>query len=71
MRITERYLQHLMESHGETFSRFVSVSGSTRLRPCSRSNATTAFPKSHFSAVSATSRSFKKRFGENPKAYRK
>lgn len=73
--ITERYLQQLMESHGETFSHFV-------LRQRLDKAAALLVSKRNlriseiaylcgFSDLSYFNRSFKKRFGENPRAYRK
>jgi AraC-like DNA-binding protein len=73
--ITERYLQQLMESHGETFSHFV-------LRQRLDKAAALLVAKHNlriseiaflcgFSDLSYFNRSFKKRFGENPRAYRK
>jgi AraC-like DNA-binding protein len=73
--ITERYLQQLMESHGETFSHFV-----LRQRLEKAASVLIAKPRLRISEVaflcgfndlSYFNRSFKKRFGENPRAYRK
>jgi hypothetical protein len=75
MGITERYLQQLMGSHGETFSPFVQHQRSTRQRPCWCPSATTAFPKSRFSAVSPTSptstAASRSGSAKAPRAYRK
>ena len=73
--ITERYLQQLMESHGETFSHFV-------LRQRLDKAAAILVAKRNlriseiaflcgFSDLSYFNRSFKRRFGENPRAYRR
>lgn len=73
--ITERYLQQLMEMHGATFSHFV-------LRQRLDKAASLLVAKRNlrisevaylcgFSDLSYFNRSFKKRFGENPRAYRK
>ena len=73
--ITERYLQQLMEMHGETFSHFV-------LRQRLDKAAALLVSKRNlriseiaflcgFSDLSYFNRSFKKRFAENPRAYRR
>ena len=73
--ITERYLQQLMEMHGETFSHFV-------LRQRLDKAAAMLVSKRNlriseiaflcgFSDLSYFNRTFKKRFAENPRAYRK
>lgn len=73
--ITERYLQQLMEANGETFSRYV-----LRLRLDKAAQMLTAKPDmrvaevallSGFSDLSYFNRSFRKRFGETPRGYRK
>lgn len=73
--ITERYLQQLMEMHGETFSHFV-----LRLR-LDKAAAMLVSKKQMrvaeiaflcgFSDLSYFNRSFRKRFGETPREYRK
>jgi AraC-like DNA-binding protein len=73
--ITERYLQQLMEEQGETFSHYVlrhrleKAANLLRANPLLRI-AEVAF-LCGFNDLSYFNRSFKKRFGENPRAYRK
>jgi AraC-like DNA-binding protein len=73
--ITERYLQQLMEAHGETFSHRL-----LRLRLEAAASMLTAQPTKRISEIafacgfndlSYFNRSFKKRFGESPRLFRK
>ena len=73
--ITERYLQQLMEMHGETFSHFVLRQRLDKAAAMlvSKRNlriAEIAF-LCGFSDLSYFNRSFRKRFGETPRGYRK
>lgn len=73
--ITERYLQQLMEMHGETFSHFVlrlRLDKAAALLVSKRQMriAEIAF-LCGFSDLSYFNRSFRKRFGETPRGYRK
>ena len=73
--ITERYLQQLMETHGETFSHFVlrqrlDKAAATLISRRNLRIAEVAF-LCGFSDLSYFNRSFRKRFGETPRGYRK
>lgn len=73
--ITERYLQQLMETHGETFSHFVLRQRLDRAAAMLVSKRNLRISEiaflCGFSDLSYFNRTFKKRFGENPRAYRK
>lgn len=73
--ITERYLQQLMESHGETFSYFILRQRLDKAAALLVSKRNLRISEiaflSGFSDLSYFNRSFKKRFGENPRAYRR
>lgn len=70
--ITERYLQQLIEAHGETFSHRL-----LRLRLDAAALAKPAMRISEiafacgFNDLSYFNRSFKKRFGESPRMHRR
>jgi AraC-like DNA-binding protein len=73
--ITERYLQQLMEVHGETFSHFVLRQRLDKAAAMLVSKrglriAEVAF-LCGFADLSYFNRSFRKRFGETPRGYRK
>jgi AraC-like DNA-binding protein len=73
--ITERYLQQLMESQGETFSRYLlrlrldKAAGMLVAKPLTRVSEV-AF-QCGFNDLSYFNRSFKTRFGESPRTYRR
>jgi AraC-like DNA-binding protein len=73
--ITERYLQQLMETHGETFShhllrlRLEKAAGMLVERPQMRISEIAYH--CGFNDLSYFNRSFKKRFGESPRSYRR
>jgi AraC-like DNA-binding protein len=73
--ITERYLQQLMETHGDTFSHFVLRQRLDRAAAMMVSKRNLRISEiafmCGFSDLSYFNRTFKKRFGENPRAYRK
>lgn len=73
--ITERYLQQLLEMHGETFSHFVlrqrlDKAAAMLVSKRQMRIADVAF-LCGFSDLSYFNRSFRKRFGETPRGYRK
>jgi AraC-like DNA-binding protein len=73
--ITERYLQQLMETHGDTFSHFVLRQRLDRAAAMLVSKRNLRISEiaflCGFSDLSYFNRTFKKRFGESPRTYRK
>jgi AraC-like DNA-binding protein len=75
LEITERYLQRLMVAHGETFSHYLLRQrldkAASLLASQDRMRIAQIAFLCGFSDLSYFNRSFKKRFGESPRGYRK